>query len=431
MVAHNVNPLQATGQLPPVEWLNAPATRIVTQALTAHGAEIRFVGGCVRDALGHRQVKDIDLATPDPPDQVMALLRQAGIRVLPTGLKHGTVTAIVDHQHFEITTLRIDLETDGRRAEVAFTDDWLEDAKRRDFTFNALSANLAGEVFDPFSGLWDLAHGQVRFIGSAHDRVAEDYLRILRYFRFYGSHGRPPIDSEAIAACRAFANKLTEISGERVQSEFMKILCVADPAEILIKMKGAEVLHVILPEAGDPGVLRLVNWLETRAVIIAGVSPDPIRHLGALICETTTNVQELARRLKLSNRDQNRLQLICDPPVAVTADMGELAETKALRAYGIEQFIDFALIQWARELYAQTHLPPNRKKIWVELLERAVRWSTPTFPLTGQDVMALGIEPGPKIGNLLAAVETWWENHSYTPSRQECLNRLFDEANRL
>ncbi len=425
-----INPLLATGKLPPVDWLNAPETRTLTNALTANGSEIRFVGGCVRDAIRHKNAKDIDIATPDHPEQVIKLLNQAHIQVIPTGLKHGTVTAVVNGKHFEVTTLRIDLETDGRHAKVGFTDDWLEDAKRRDFTINALSADLQGNVFDPFSGFWDLAHGVIRFIGSAHDRVAEDYLRILRYFRFYGTMGRPPIDSEAIAACRAYAKHLPELSGERIQGELLKILSVSDPAEILVKMKGAEVLDKILPEADDPGLLRMVNWLATRAVVIDGVEPDPIRHLAAAICETAPDIMALAGRLKLSNQDRDRLQLICNPPVLVSPDMGELAENKALRKFGTARILDFILLEWAREMYAASNLPSERKQGWIRMLERVTQWSSPVFPLTGRDVMALGVDAGPRVGTLLSAVETWWESHGYEPSRQDCLNRLFDEANR-
>lgn len=430
-MTQDVKPLMATGQLPPVGWLNASETRAVTDALTSEGAEIRFVGGCVRDALSRRKAIDIDIATPDTPEKVMQLLQQSGIRAVPTGLKHGTVTAVVDAKSFEITTLRIDLETDGRHAEVGFTDDWLEDARRRDFTINALSASLDGEVYDPFSGLWDLAHGQVRFIGSAHNRVAEDYLRILRYFRFYGSMGRPPIDSEAIAACRTYATKLKELSGERVRSELLKILCVPDPAEILIKMKGAEVLEQILPEAGDPGVLRMVNWLETRATNIAGIAPNPIRHLAILVRANKPDVETLADRLKLSSREKNRLKLICFSRVTVSPDMGDLAENKTLRRYGIRLFHDLALLKWGSEMYEQTHLSSERKNAWVQLLERSIKWKAPVFPLSGEDVMALGIESGPKVGQLLSQVESWWESGNYKAKRQLCLNRLFDEAKRL
>lgn len=427
----NINPLMATGQLPPVRWLTAPETATVTAALTAEGSEVRFVGGCVRDALRHIEATDIDIATPDTPDTVLRLLENAGIRALPTGLKHGTITAIVDARHFEITTLRKDTETDGRHAKVDFTDDWLEDAKRRDFTFNALYASLNGDVYDPFSGLWDLAHGQVRFIGSAHERVQEDYLRILRYFRFYGLLGRPPIDSEAIAACRAFATHLKDLSGERVRVELLKILRVPDPAEILIKMKGAEVLEQILPEAGDVGPLRTVNWLETRAINLQGIDPDPIRHLGAAIRAQSPDIDTLAERLKLSNEERTRLSLLCAPPHDVDPEMGELAEKRALRKFGVPLFQDLALLNWGQEMYDHPRLSSERKKSWVDLLERTLSWVAPVFPVKGQDVLTLGIEAGPKVGKLLSVVETWWENGNYKATRQECLNRLFDEARRI
>jgi len=299
--------LEAHGKLPPVAWLSAPETKAVINALTAEGTEVRFVGGCVRDALRHKEAHDIDLATPDLPEKVIALLVQAGIRAIPTGIDHGTITAVIDEKSFEITTLRIDLKTDGRRALIGFTDNWVIDAKRRDFTFNSLSASIDGDVYDPTSGLWDLAHGQVRFIGNAHDRIAEDYLRILRYFRFYGTLGRPPIDSEALAAIRHYAKNLSELSGERIRNELFKILCVPDPAEILIKMRGSDVLDKILPEAGDLGILRLINWFETRAINIDGINPDPIRHLAALISTNVKNTDELAQRLRLSSKDRARL----------------------------------------------------------------------------------------------------------------------------
>ena len=188
------------GQLPPQPWLDTVDTRAVIDALEKDGTRVRFIGGCVRDAIAHRPVQDIDIATPDPPETVIALLEGAGIRAIPTGLDHGTVTAVSGGASFEVTTLRKDVATDGRHATVEFTDDWLEDAKRRDFTINAMSATPDGDVFDPFDGISDLAHGRVRFIGLARDRIAEDYLRILRFFRFHGSYGRPPVDKDALAA---------------------------------------------------------------------------------------------------------------------------------------------------------------------------------------------------------------------------------------
>jgi poly(A) polymerase len=422
--------LEAHGKLPPTLWLRAPETLAVINALTAEGTEVRFVGGCVRDALRYKLPDDIDLATLDRPTQVIKLLTQAGIRAIPTGIDHGTVTAVVDEKSFEITTLRIDLKTDGRRAVIGFTDNWVIDAKRRDFTFNALSASIDGDIYDPTSGLWDLAHGQVRFIGNAHDRIAEDYLRILRYFRFYGALGRPPIDSEALAAIRHYAKNLYDLSGERIRNELFKILCVPDPAEILIKMRSSDVLDKILPEAGDPGVLRLVNWFGTRAINIDGINPDPIRHLAALICSNVRNTDELAQRLSLSSKDHARLKVLCAPPIKILPDMGTLSENKALRKYGLDLFRDLALLAWANEMHRHRLLPIERKQSWVAMLEQTASWAPPTFPLRGEDVKALGIEPGPQIGRLLARVEDWWESHGYLANRQQCLDQLFKEANR-
>lgn len=192
---------EPVGKIPPQPWMDAPETREVLEALSAGGVKVRFIGGCVRD-LFKRPVRDIDIASPEPPEQIMAKLRNAGIKVIPTGIDHGTVTAVVDKASFEITTLRVDVETDGRRAKVAFTDDWVADAARRDFTFNALSCTPVGDVYDYFGGLEDLGRGCVRFVGRASERIAEDVLRLLRFFRFYAHYGRPPPDQEALAACR-------------------------------------------------------------------------------------------------------------------------------------------------------------------------------------------------------------------------------------
>ena len=211
--------LEPTGKLPLLPWMTAPETRAVLAALTAEGAEVRFVGGCVRDSVLKRPVGDIDIATPDPPRKVIELLERAGVKAVPTGIDHGTVTAVVGDSRFEVTTLRVDVETYGRRAKVSFTDDWMADAARRDFTINSLSCTPEGNIFDPFgTGLGDLGDERVRFVGNARDRVEEDLLRLLRYFRFHATFGRPPPDPDALAACRALAHRLPELSGERVRT---------------------------------------------------------------------------------------------------------------------------------------------------------------------------------------------------------------------
>jgi len=414
----------STGQLPPLDWMTAAETRQVIAALQAGGAAVRFVGGCVRDTIAHRPITDIDIATPDLPETVIKLLETAAIRAIPTGIAHGTVTAVCNGQHFEITTLRRDEVTDGRHATVAFTDNWLEDAKRRDFTINAMSATPDGDVFDPFDGIADLAQGRVRFVGKAGQRVQEDYLRILRFFRFFGAYARPPMDGDAQAACRAHAENLTTLSGERVRDELLKILLTPEPADIAMRMRGLNVLEQILPEAGDINRLRLINWLETRAVNIDQVTPDPIRHLAALLDTDSIGAAAVAQRLRLSNDQKARLIDLTEPEISVGPDMGEPAERRAIRHHGAPRVRDLALMAWAGELVDTTRLARQRTEAYIALLERCAQWIPPDFPLTGADVLALGVARGPDIGTMLDRVEAWWENTDYQAGRQECLDRL-------
>ncbi len=418
----------STGQLPPLQWLHADETRQVVAALEAGGTAVRFIGGCVRDTIAHRPVSDIDIATPDPPETVLKLLENAGIKAVPTGLDHGTVTAVSNGRPFEVTTLRRDVETDGRHATVAFTDDWLEDARRRDFTINAMSATPGGDVFDPFDGIADLAHRRVRFIGKAAKRIEEDYLRILRFFRFHGTFGRAPMDRDARIACRAQAENLKTLSGERIRNELLKILVVADPAEIVMRMRGETVLEQILPEAGDINRLRLINWLETRAVNIEHVEPDAIRHLAALLDTDRAGAKIVAERLRLSNAQAERLIGLVAPTEIISNEMGERREMRAIRHLGAQRVRDLALIAWADDLVRLTRLPRPQTDAYIALLERCAGWMPPDFPLDGGDVLALGIIEGPEVGGLLSRVETWWENTGYEADRQDCLNRLMKEA---
>jgi poly(A) polymerase len=413
-----------TGKLSPQSWMSATETLAVIAALTAEDADVRFVGGCVRDALAQRpQVGgDIDIATPDTPQTVTRLLQAAGIKVIPTGIKHGTVTAIIKDAKFEITTLRRDVDTDGRRAVVAFTDDWLVDAGRRDFTFNALSATPDGDVYDPYDGISDLAHGQVRFVGLADDRITEDVLRLLRFFRFYGTFGRPPVDQDALAACRTHAAELSGLSGERVSNEMFKILLAQDPADLAVMMQGAGVFDSILPEAGDIGRLRMVDWLETRAIRIDSVKPDPLRRLAALINTDAEGAAQVAKRWRLSNRQTLRLVTMTAAPISPDPDDADL--TRALHRLGPDTVRDLVLLAWAGELSIRPRLPRSRTDGWIALLEACDDWQGVTFPLNGADVAELGIAEGPRVGDLLASVEDWWEQGYYAAGRGQCLDKL-------
>jgi poly(A) polymerase len=413
-----------TGKLSPQPWLTAPETLAVVEALTADGAEVRFVGGCVRDAMAHQQVEDIDIGTPDKPEAIIGLLEKADIKALPTGIEHGTITAIVGDRKFEITTLRRDVETDGRRAKVAYTDDWMIDSERRDLTINALSATPNGDVYDPQDGIGDLAHGNIRFVGLAADRIEEDVLRLLRFFRFYGLFGRPPPNQDAMAACRHHADKLPGLSGERLRDEMFKILLVPDPADIAVLMRGIGIFDHILPEAGDVGRLRMIGWLETRAIKIDSVVPDSLRRLAAFIDTDADGSQAVAGRLKLSNQQAGRLSALLAPRADIGPDIDAPAINKALHRLGPDMVRDLALLAWAGELSITPRLPIERTQAWIGLLESCNGWQGVVFPIGGEDVVALGVAEGPRVGALLTQVEDWWEEGDYAAGRDECLEKL-------
>ncbi len=412
------------GALPPQPWMRAPETLAVFDALRAAGGEARFVGGCVRDALLHRPVRDIDIACHLTPERVTAALEAAGVHAIPTGIVHGTVTAVVNRVHFEITTLRRDLETDGRRARVAFTDDWTADAARRDFTINALFCGLDGAIHDPFGGLEDLYAGRVRFVGDARTRCEEDLLRVLRFFRFLAHYGRPPIDPDAVAACRALAPRLTELSGERIRHELFLVLLAPDPATAVLLMRDTGPLAAILPEAGPVGRLRLLSWLETTALGIDGVDPDSVRRLAALLDADRAGALAVADRLRLSNRQRGRLAALAEIPGDLHPDLPPRDLRRRLYRWGGETARDRLLLAWAGAMAEAPRAGPGVNARWTALLEAALAWTPTDFPLRGRDALDLGVPRGPRVGELLRAVADWWEAEDFRPDRTACLDRL-------
>jgi poly(A) polymerase len=414
--------IEPIGLLGRQDWLDAPETRALLDALAAGGAELRFVGGCVRDAVLKRPVHDIDLATPEPPEQVMARLAASGLRALPTGLAHGTVTAMVGRMRFEITTLRVDAESFGRRARVEFTDDWLADAARRDFTINAMSADASGRIYDPFDGLADLGAGRVRFVGDANTRIEEDALRILRFFRFHAYYGRRgTVDAAALFACRRHAARLTTLSGERVAAEMMRLLAALDPATVLITMHANAILGSILPEAIDFARLRQVSWLENRGLARPEVTPDPLRRLAALLPPSKGDAQAVAERLRLSTRDGNRLRAMVVPALRIRPDFDRLATQRALHHLGAERMRDLILLAWAERRTEMGHPAPAETAAWTALLDAARDWTPVVLPIHGRDLLALGLSPGPKIGEILTDLAEWWEENGFRPDQAECL----------
>ena len=407
--------------------LSQPATQRIVAALTVEGAPVRFVGGCVRDTLLQRQFRDIDLATPDQPERVQLLLEKAGIRTVPLG--HGTVTAIVEGgETFEITSLRRDIVCNGRHAVIAYTDDWIEDAARRDFTINALSTDTDGTIYDPFSGLSDLYCGHVRFVGSPRDRIAEDVLRLLRYFRFHSLYGRSSPHDAALAACRELAPRLASLSGERVRDELWKILLSPNPASILLLMRESGVLQYVLHEASHFKRLRVLAWLEEqRCFHIEGIVSDPLRRLAAVLTVGGATAEAVATRLRLPHSESRRLRsLLEEVPTALTPAPGmtERALRKTLQTLGTARVRDLTMLQWAASLSAIGNTAVADNMLWLRLLRTTTQWTNIPFPLRGKDALALGLEPGPQVGMLLRALRQWWEETGYQANRVVLLAKL-------
>lgn len=376
----------------------------VARVMTILGVKTaRFVGGAVRDTLLGRPVTDIDVATTLAPEDVMERLRKAGITTVPTGLSHGTVSVKLPDRTIEITTLRRDIETDGRHAQVALIDDWQEDAQRRDFTINALYLDQAGELYDPVGGLADLRAGRVRFIGNAETRIGEDALRLLRFYRFFAHYGKSDADIDARAACRKLAALATRLSAERVRAELMKLLSATKPVPALRIMAADGVLAVILPEA-----IRLDRLARLIAVEKA---PDWLRRLAALVAVDKSGASAVARRLRLTKEERSRLEALVAP--AWTIDLGA-AEAQQRRA----------LFRLGRALYRDLVLLSGDAARVPRLLAMADALTIPIFPLKGADVVALGVPAGPDVSRWLAAIEDWWEKRDYAPDRECCLAEL-------
>ena len=374
-------------------WLAAPATRAVMAALEAAGGPgcARFVGGCVRNALIGAPVADIDIATTLTPEETDRAIRAAGLKSVPTGIAHGTVTAVSEHQPFEITTLRRDVSTDGRNATVAFTDDWAEDAARRDFRLNALYADSEGRVFDPTGeGLADARAGRIVFVGDAGTRIREDYLRILRFFRFFAWYGRGEPDAAALDACRTLAPGMTRLSAERVSKELMTLLAAPDPRVAMGAMASAGVLDQILPEA-EPGPLF------DAAVAL---SPDPVVRLMTLFPVDERLVREASTRLRFPNSTRNRLAAAAAASPAVSLAMSDAEVRAAVYRHGGRAVVDVLFRRWAE---APVEADQARR-----LLTLAEEWRPPRMPVGGRELARLGVEPGPETGRLLKAFENSW-----------------------
>ncbi|MBN8829476.1 MAG: CCA tRNA nucleotidyltransferase [Sphingomonadales bacterium] len=377
--------------LPAADWRAREGLDRLCAALGA--GEARFVGGAVRDGLLGVAVKDVDIATVHIPEEVVRRIREAGFKAVPTGIAHGTITAVLDGWPVEITTLRRDVSTDGRRATVAFGTDWREDAARRDFTMNALYADPAsGALLDYFGGREDLAAGRVRFIGDPHERIAEDHLRILRYFRFVARFGVLDRTAPDYAACVERATSLMALSRERIADELLRLLGLPDPGDVVAAMVEDGVLRSVLPEIGGEGVARM------RALIVAeagaGMEPEGLRRLAALLPRDGALAEQVGARLRLSNKARSRLHKALTPVEATTP------QALAYRI-GPQSAVDKMLLGYAftrGDVAAIEH------------------WDVPRLPISGGDLIAMGLSAGPEVAKTLQAVEKQWVAAGFPPA---------------
>jgi poly(A) polymerase len=394
-------------------WLKDDETQKLMAALNAGGAVARFVGGCVRNALMGEPVSDVDVATTDSPDGSAAKIEAAGFKVVPLGVDHGTVMAVGAERSYEVTTLRVDVETDGRRAEVAFTEDWQGDAERRDFTMNALYADADGTVHDPLDGYGDLKARKVQFIGDAAKRIEEDYLRILRFFRFSAAYGGGVLDEASLKACAEGRAGLARLSAERVQAEVLKLLGADSAVPVLRAMAAAGILADVLPEAARLDRFEKVLDIETTQLF----SSDPVLRLGALVDDAEA-AASAARRLKLSNADRDRIIAMHENKTKIVCYLSMREVRRALYVMGLELFKDRVMLGWADDGKSTNSFQ------WRALLAMADSWDQPELPLTGSMMKAAGVPEGPEMGRIQREVEEWWIDSDFTDDEFSIIERL-------
>lgn len=405
--------LQPSGKLNSQQaWMAYPETISVMAALCDTGDEARFVGGCVRDTLVNKTVFDIDIATIWPPEVVIKRLKEAKIKAIPTGIEHGTITAVIDEKSFEITTLRQDIETDGRHAEVSFTTCWEQDAMRRDFTMNAIFCDMEKNLYDPCDGIADLRQGIVKFVGNANDRIEEDILRILRYFRFLAHYGKHDADTETLLACKASAEKLEGLSIERVTKETLKLLHANNSASIWELMCHYGIMPHLIPEATNTDALAQLIELELAEDQNHAYN---IRRLAALICnEDQAVIKSIAKKLRLSNVQLRDLCQMTDQDILPDLNITEQDLRRLVYKFDNNTVRNLLLI---------TAVRTKNVSDFTALYKYTTAYRPKRFLVTGDDAMAHNLK-GAEIGNALRKVETWWIAQDFTPGRTECLEQL-------
>ena len=382
------------------KWLRAPSLQRVFSIIADAGGEARVAGGAVRDAILKVPVTEVDLATTLPPERVIEIFIAAGLKAHPTGIEHGTVTVVIDHQPYEVTTLRHDVETDGRRAKVKFTSDWQADALRRDFTMNALYCDARGKIYDFTDGYRDILRKRIIFVGSPAKRIVEDYLRILRFFRFHARFGKGAPDKAGLAACVRYRKGLDTLSAERIRQEMFKLLAAPGAVPSLKLMAKCGILAHLLPYTED--------WR-----IIGRLPPDPLLRLAAL----SAGPKAMKERWRISNAEEKRLDAISSL-TAPSPSLRRNEQRAVLYRMGGDAWRDLVRIGWARSKASLDD--PS----WKRLLRLPDRWPVPSLPVAGRDLIAAGLNPGPEFGLTLRQLEDWWLAADFKPGKDELLKRL-------
>jgi poly(A) polymerase len=381
-------------------WLREPGLQRIFSAIAEAGGEARVAGGAVRNALLGIAVADIDVATTLPPERVMEVCQAAGMKVVPTGIAHGTVTVVMDHQPCEVTTLRHDVETDGRRARVAFHDDWQADAARRDFTVNAMFCDARGKIYDFTDGYRDILGNRIIFVGSPAKRIAEDYLRILRFFRFHARFGKGAPDAGGLAACVRLRKGLDGLSAERIRQELLKLIAAPRAVATLKLMAKSRILERVLPYTEQ--------WR-----VLGRLPADPVLRLVALAAEPAA----LKERLRLSNREAARIEALASGPPS-SPELRPAEQRAVLYRMGAQGWRDAVHVAWARSK------APLDDPQWKRLLRLPERWPIPVPPVNGKTLIAAGLKSGPELGETLRRLEDWWVASDFKPDKETLLKRI-------
>ncbi len=405
------------------DWLKERPLQALFDALNREGGEARVVGGAVRNTLLGTKVSDIDVATTHVPQETVRLAQEAGFKTVPTGIEHGTVTVVVKGTPFEVTTLRHDIETDGRHAKVAFGTDWEADAQRRDFTINALYAKADGTVIDTVGGLNDIETKTLRFIGDAEQRIREDYLRILRFFRFFAWYGSGRPEAEGLRASARLKDGLAQLSSERVWAELKKLLSAPDPSRALLWMRQAGVLTTILPESEKWGIDAIHALVRTESDL--GWQADALLRLESIVPPDTVRLEAMGKRLKMSNAERARIEA-WGRADAIKPELSEQALKKIIYRGSSQAVIDRIRLAYAaaRQDAAGSDDAMIRAGGFARLLETAQNYDAPVFPVTGGDLLELGVEKGPHLGEELRRLETFWIDSGFSLDRAALLRKL-------